>query len=238
VIGKKLGPYEFLAKLGEGGMGEVYRARDTRLQREVAVKILPDGFANDSSRRARFEREARVLASLNHPNIATIHGVEDADSRLGLVMELVGGETLAERVARGPVPLAEALSIARQIADALDAAHESGVVHRDLKPANIKLTSAGLVKVLDFGLAKAIGGRCRQPGYIGRRHDDGGGHAGRRHRRHACVHEPRADARAAAGQAHRRLGVRLCALRDAHGSRTVCPPNLFRHRRRDSRRAT
>ena len=155
LIGRRLGVYHLQQRIGVGGMGEVYRARDTRLQRDVAVKILPEAFAADSSRRARFEREALVLASLNHPNIATIHGFEDEDGVHGLVMELVDGETLADRIARGAVGVSEALAIARQIADALDAAHERGIVHRDLKPANIKVTSSGLVKVLDFGLAKA-----------------------------------------------------------------------------------
>ena len=135
-------------------MGEVWRARDTKLNREVAVKILPDAFANDPDRMARFQREAQVLASLNHPNIAAIYGVEER----ALIIELVDGPTLAERIAEGPIPLAEALDIARQITDALEAAHESGIVHRDLKPANIKLTAGGRVKVLDFGLAKAISG--------------------------------------------------------------------------------
>jgi serine/threonine protein kinase len=156
LTGRRLGIYQLHERVGAGGMGEVYRARDTRLQRDVAVKILPGAFAADGNRRARFEREALVLASLNHPNIATIHGFEDEDGVHALVMELVDGETLADRIMRGPLPVAEALSIARQIADALDAAHERGVVHRDLKPANIKLTSSGLVKVLDFGLAKAV----------------------------------------------------------------------------------
>jgi eukaryotic-like serine/threonine-protein kinase len=156
LTGRRLGIYQLHERIGAGGMGEVYRARDTRLQRDVAVKILPEAFAADGNRRARFEREALVLASLNHPNIATIHGIEDEDGVHALVMELVDGETLAARIIRGAVPVPEALTIARQIADALDAAHERGIVHRDLKPANIKLTSSGLVKVLDFGLAKAV----------------------------------------------------------------------------------
>src|SRR5688572_2486238 len=156
LIGRRLGVYQLHERVGAGGMGEVYRARDTRLQRDVAVKILPEVFAADSDRRTRFEREARVLASLNHPNIATIHGIEDEDGVHALVMELVEGETIADRIVRGPLPVSQALTIARQIADALDAAHERGIVHRDLKPANIKLTSSGLVKVLDFGLAKAV----------------------------------------------------------------------------------
>jgi serine/threonine-protein kinase len=146
--------YRITGKLGEGGMGAVYRATDTKLGREVAIKVLPDAFASDPDRLARFTREAQVLASLNHPNIAAIYGVEDR----ALVMELVEGPTLAERIAEGPVPLEEALEIARQIGDALEAAHEKGVVHRDLKPANIKVTPEGRVKVLDFGLAKALAG--------------------------------------------------------------------------------
>jgi serine/threonine protein kinase len=157
LTGRRLGVYQLHERVGAGGMGEVYRARDTRLQRDVAIKILPDAFANNPERRARFEREARVLASLNHPNIATIHGIEDSGGIHALVMELVEGPTLADRILRAALPVAEALATARQIADALDAAHERGIVHRDLKPANIKLTSSGLVKVLDFGLAKAVG---------------------------------------------------------------------------------
>src|SRR5215471_14782423 len=144
--------YRITAKLGEGGMGAVYHATDTKLNRDVAVKVLPDTFAADPDRLVRFTREAQVLASLNHPNIATIHGVEDR----ALVMELVNGPTLAERIAQGPIPLEEALTIARQIAEALEYAHERNIVHRDLKPANIKVTPEGRVKVLDFGLAKAM----------------------------------------------------------------------------------
>jgi eukaryotic-like serine/threonine-protein kinase len=150
----RFGPYEVIAAIGAGGMGEVYRARDTRLKREVALKILPPSFASDPDRIARFQREAEVLASLNHPNIGAIHGLEEADGTRALVMELVEGETLADRIARGPVPIDEALPIARQIAEALEAAHEQGIIHRDLKPANIKLRPDGTVKVLDFGLAK------------------------------------------------------------------------------------
>jgi eukaryotic-like serine/threonine-protein kinase len=156
--GTRLGPYEVIAPLGVGGMGEVYRGRDARLQRDVALKILPAFFAGDADRLARFEREAQALAALNHPNIAAIYGFEEgtgesADER-ALVLELVEGETLAERIARGPLASAEALTMARQIAAALEAAHEQGIVHRDLKPANIKVTPEGVVKVLDFGLAK------------------------------------------------------------------------------------
>ena len=154
--GTRLGPYEIVAPLGAGGMGEVYRARDPKLGREVALKTLPASFASDPERMARFDREARTLASLNHPHIAQIYGFEQSGAISALVMELVEGEDLSARIARGAVPLDEALPIARQIAEALEAAHEQGIVHRDLKPANIKLRSDGTVKVLDFGLAKAL----------------------------------------------------------------------------------
>src|SRR5258708_2705330 len=137
-------------------MGEVYRARDPRLDRDVAIKILPEAFAADAERVARFQREAKVLASLNHPNIAIIHGLEQAEGAHALVMELVEGEDLAQRIARGAIPIDEALPIAKQIAEALEAAHEQGIIHRDLKPANIKVRTDGTVKVLDFGLAKAM----------------------------------------------------------------------------------
>jgi Tol biopolymer transport system component len=152
----RLGPYEVLAHIGVGGMGEVYRATDTKLKRQVALKILPTSLATDPDRLARFQREAEVLASLNHPNIAAIYGLEDADGIKALVMELVEGPTLADRIAHGVVPFDEALPIAKQIAEALEAAHEKGIIHRDLKPANIKVRSDGTVKVLDFGLAKAM----------------------------------------------------------------------------------
>jgi serine/threonine-protein kinase len=152
--GQRIGVYEVSGSLGAGGMGEVYRARDTRLGRDVALKILPEIFASDPERLARFEREAQVLASLNHPHIAAIHGLDESGGVRALVMELVDGQTLAERIAGQPLPVEEALAIARQMADALEAAHEQGIIHRDLKPANIKITSAGAVKVLDFGLAK------------------------------------------------------------------------------------
>ena len=142
-------------------MGDVYQATDSKLGRSVAVKLLPEAFARDSDRVARFEREARVLASLNHPNIAAIHGLEDSGGRKFLVMELVPGETLAERIARGAIPIDESLAVAKQIAEALEAAHEKGIIHRDLKPANVKITPEGRVKVLDFGLAKAM--ECETP---------------------------------------------------------------------------
>ena len=154
--GTRIGPYEILSALGAGGMGEVYRARDTKLNRDVAIKVLPDAFANDPERMARFMREAQTLASLNHPNIAHDHGLEESGGVRALVMELVEGEDLSQRIARGAVPIDEALPIARQIAEALEAAHEQAIIHRDLKPANIKVRADGTVKVLDFGLAKAL----------------------------------------------------------------------------------
>jgi len=156
MIGKRIGHYEVTAKLGEGGMGEVWRATDSKLGREVALKLLPEAFTEDEERLARFEREAKVLASLNHPNIAAIHGVEESGSTRALVMELVEGPTLADRMEQGPIPVEESLSIARQIAEALEEAHSKGIVHRDLKPQNIKASMEGKVKVLDFGLAKAM----------------------------------------------------------------------------------
>src|SRR5579864_9454598 len=154
--GSRLGPYEILSPLGAGGMGEVYLAKDTKLGRDVAIKVLPETVGHEPERLAGFEREAKTLAALNHPNIAHIHGFEDSTGVLALVMELVEGPTLADRIARGPIPIVEALPIAKQIADALEAAHEKGIIHRDLKPANIKVRDDGTVKLLDFGLAKAL----------------------------------------------------------------------------------
>jgi serine/threonine-protein kinase len=207
--------YRVTSKLGQGGMGEVWRATDTKLNREVAIKILPDAFAEDADRMARFSREAQVLASLNHPHIAALYGLEER----ALVMELVPGPTLAERIAQGPIPLEEALPIARQIADALDYAHERGVVHRDLKPANIKITPEGAVKVLDFGLAKVA-----EPA------------AGASD----AVSSPTLTMRAtvagvilgtagymAPEQARRHLGVRRGAVRDAHREIAVRRPYAF-----------
>ena len=163
--GTHLGPYEITEQIGVGGMGEVYRARDTNLGRDVAIKVLPEAFAQDADRLARFEREAKTLASLSHPNIAIVHGFEKTGEVRALVMELVEGPTLADLIserragasAPAGLPVDEAVSIARQIADALEAAHEQGIVHRDLKPANVKVRDDGTVKVLDFGLAKVFG---------------------------------------------------------------------------------
>ena len=179
--------YRITAKLGEGGMGAVYRATDTKLNREVAIKVLPESFAADADRLVRFTREAQVLASLNHPNIAAIYGVEER----ALILELVPGPTLAERIEAGAIPIEEALPIARQIAEALEYAHERGIIHRDLKPANIKITPEGQVKVLDFGLAKAISADAAPADPIvithphHARHDAGGDHGDR------GVHESR-----------------------------------------------
>jgi eukaryotic-like serine/threonine-protein kinase len=156
MIGKTLGNFEITSQLGKGGMGEVYQAKDRKLGRDVAIKVLPEEFAHNPDRVARFQREAKVLASLNHPNIAAIHGLEEFAGTNFLVLELVEGETLADKLKRGLIPIEESLKLALQIAEALEAAHEKGVIHRDLKPANIKITPDDKVKVLDFGLAKAF----------------------------------------------------------------------------------
>jgi len=154
--GFRLGSYEIIEALGAGGMGEVYRAKDTKLRREVAIKLPPREFETDPSRLARFEREAQVLASLNDPNIVAIYGLEEAEGLRFLVLELVEGPTLAERIASGPIEVADALAIAKQIAEAFEAVHQKGIIHRDLKPANVKLAPGGKVKVLDFGLALVV----------------------------------------------------------------------------------
>src|SRR5215467_12123452 len=155
-VGTRLGSLEITALLGKGGMGEVYRARDTKLKREVAIKILPDEFSRDPNRLVRFQREAEILASLNHPNIAQIYDLEEVNDTRFLVLELVDGETLADRIARGAIPVDEALNIAKDICEALEAAHERGIIHRDLKPGNVKISADGKVKVLDFGLARTL----------------------------------------------------------------------------------
>ncbi len=154
MIGKTLAHYAIVEPIGKGGMGEVYRARDTKLGRDVAIKVLPEDFSADEQRLARFQREAQLLASLNHPNIGAIYGIEEN----ALVLELVEGPTLADRIAAGAIRLDEAIAIAKQIAEALEAAHDAGIIHRDLKPANVKVREDGTVKVLDFGLAKALEG--------------------------------------------------------------------------------
>ena len=154
--GTRLGRYRVAAEIGAGGMGEVYKATDPDLKRDVAIKVLPAALASDPERFTRFQREAEILASLNHPNIAIIYGLEKADHVQAIVMELVAGSDLADRIALGPLPVDQALRIAKQIADALEAAHQAGVIHRDLKPANVKVRPDGTVKVLDFGLAKAL----------------------------------------------------------------------------------
>src|SRR5512136_3057616 len=156
MIGKTLGHYRIIEKLGAGGMGVVYRAEDKTLDRQVAIKVLPEAFTGDPERLARFAREAKLLASLNHPNIAAIHGLEEAEGKRFLVLELVEGETLAQRLSKGPLPVEEALGVCRQIAEGLEAAHEKGVIHRDLKPANVMIAGGDKVKILDFGLAKAL----------------------------------------------------------------------------------
>src|SRR5262245_44583212 len=156
LVGRRLSEYEITARIGAGGMGDVYRARDVKLGRDVAIKVLPAPLAHDAGRIARFKREAQILATLNHPHIAAIYALEESHDIVALVLELIEGATLAERLHQGPLPLNEALTIGRQTAEALEAAHAKGIIHRDLKPANIKAPDGGTVKVLDFGLAKAI----------------------------------------------------------------------------------
>ena len=163
MIGETLGHYRIVDKIGEGGMGVVYRAHDERLDRDVAIKVLPEAVAEDIQRLARFEREAKLLASLSHQNVATLHGLEEHEGQRFLVMELAEGETLAERIKKGPIPVDDALEYARQIAEGLEAAHEQGIIHRDLKPANVMVSAEGKVKVLDFGLAKAFDPEASRP---------------------------------------------------------------------------
>ena len=234
--GTRLGSYEILSALGAGGMGEVYRARDTRLDRDVAIKILPEAFAADAERVARFQREAKVLASLNHPHIAAIYGLEDAEGVKALVMELVEGEDLAQRMARGAIPLDEALPIAKQIAEALEAAHEQGIIHRDLKPANIKVRTDGTVKVLDFGLAKAFdptgspSSNATMSPTISMHATQAGVTLG-----HGRLHAAGAGEGQVRRQASGPLGVRVRALRDAHRAPAVRGRDDFRRAGEDHR---
>jgi serine/threonine protein kinase len=236
--GTRLGPYEITAQIGRGGVGEVYRARDSKLGREVAIKVLPESVASDPERVARFEREAKALAQLNHPNVAAIYGLEEGGGMTALVMELVECEDLSQRIARGAIPVDEALPIAKQIAEALEAAHGQGIIHRDLKPANIKVRADGTVKVLDFDLAKAMeptgamspgmsqsptittpampfDWRLRAPRARSR------GDAGRDHPRHGRLHVAGTGHGATSRSPHRHLGLRRGALRDADGPARV-----------------
>ena len=220
-VGARLGPYEILALIGVGGMGEVYQARDTKLNRDVAIKVLPEAVAGDPERLARFHREAQVLASLNHPHIAAIYGFEDSDRTHALVMELVDGPTLANRIAQGPIPIDEALPIARQVAEALEGAHEQGIIHRDLKPANIKVRLDGTVKVLDFGLAKLVDpvtsaqnvNVTASPTITSPAMMTGVGVI----LGTAVYMSPEQARRKAGRQAKRSVGVRMRGVRDAHG---------------------
>ena len=234
--GQRIGSYQISARIGAGGMGEVYRARDTKLNRDVAIKVLLPDVARDPDRLARFGREAQVLASLNHPNIGQIHGLDDADGLPALVMELVEGPTLADRIARAAIPFDEVLPIAKQIAEALQAAHEQGIVHRDLKPANIKIREDGTVKVLDFGLAKAFDRAsdardvAMQSLALAR-----ASNCGRSHPRDGRVHEPRTGSGAGGRQTDRHLGVRLRAPRNAERPACVSRRDRVGHDCRYSR---
>ena len=235
LVDRRIGPYRILELLGKGGMGEVYRALDSKLGREVAIKVLPPDLTADPDRLARFEREARVLASFNHPHIAAIYGFEDEEGIRALILELVDGPTLAERLAEGPLTVREAMAVARDIAAALEAAHGKGVVHRDLKPANIKLARTGSVKVLDFGLAKfadAIGGVDTTATPTLDQTRDG------RDPRHRGLYEPGTGARQAGRQAHGHLGIRVRAVRDADGTDGARGGDVLGCHRRHSRTGT
>ena len=229
--GTKLAHYEIVEPIGKGGMGEVYRAKDSKLGRDVAIKVLPDEFAQDEERLRRFQREAKVLASLNHPNIAAIYGLEQSGDTHYLVLELVPGETLAERIARGPLPVEEALGIATKIAEALEDAHEQGIVHRDLKPANVKLTPDDKVKVLDFGLAKALVDEdsdgdavTSMSPTIDARRD-----ARRRDFGDRCVHEPGAsEAESASTSAPISSRLGRCSIEMLTAARKRLPVRTFR----------
>jgi serine/threonine protein kinase len=197
-------------------MGAVYRATDTKLNRDVAIKVLPEAFTSDSDRLTRFTREAQVLASLNHPNIAAIHGFENG----ALILELVEGSTLADRIAQGPIPIDEALPLIRQLIDALEYAHEKGIIHRDLKPSNIKITPEGGLKVLDFGLAKALSSDAAASDPASSPHADDERYGGRRDPWDCRLHEPGAGPRQAHRSPRRYLVIRRGRVRDAH--RQVC----------------
>ena len=211
-VGDKLGHYEVLSLLGQGGMGEVYRARDTTLKRDVALKVLPARFLRDPERMARFQREAEVLASLDHPNIGHIYGIVDSEDSRGLVLALIEGPTLADRIEAGPIPLDEAVAISKQIVDALEYAHDRGVVHRDLKPANIKITPEGVVKVLDFGLGQSA--RRRAAAIVAGQlaHADVGPHSRRGDPGHGSLHVARASRRPSRGPAQRYFLLRRGAV--------------------------
>ena len=223
LLGRQFGPYRIVSPLGAGGMGEVYRAHDSKLGRDVAIKTLPAEFARDPERLARFRREARTLASLNHPNIAAIYGLEESGRVDCLVLELVEGETL-----RGPLPVERALDYARQVAEALEAAHDKGIIHRDLKPANVKVTPQGRVKVLDFGLGESDLGTGAESGSLAIGDRDGRGDPRRAHCRHAWVHEPGAGARQ-----KRSTSGRTSGLSDA--CCTNCSPASARFTARSNR---
>ena len=226
--GDKLGPYEILSPIGAGGMGEVYKARDTRLDRTVAIKVLPEHIAKREDLRARFEREARAVASLNHPHICVLHDIGNQDGTGYMVMEYLEGETLAARIEKGALPLDQALKFATQIADALDRAHRAGVTHRDVKPQNIMLTRDG-VKVLDFGLAKSTS----KPGPA-----EADSHGRADHGRHGAGHAAVHGAGAVRGQggrrAQRHLGLRRGAVRDGDGPEGVPGQELLEPGGRDS----
>jgi serine/threonine-protein kinase len=212
--GDKLGHYEVLSVLGQGGMGEVYKARDTTLKREVALKVLPASFLRDPDRMARFQREAEVLASLDHPNIGPIFGLVDSVDSRALVLALIEGPTLADQIAIGPLPLDDVLSISKQIIEALEYAHDRGVVHRDLKPANIKITPDGVVKVLDFGLAKVLEDEAPASAGVSANSPTmtSGTHAGRDDPGHRGVHVAGASYRPARGPPQRYLFLRCGAI--------------------------